>query len=626
VLKDYEVAVDGIDLTVAVRDLGLQPFSELLGRPLPDVGPLNGSFQLAGSPVQLAVSKATLSTKSPGGLTLTAAGKVDRIRLKGEKPIEGVNISFVAEAPGPRALPGLEDLDFPDLGSLQMKASVNDRSGNLDVETFDIRSGSGKNALFHMQGKILQIADPRQMTLQSTFETASHPWVETYLEQLEADNVPLAGAIKISGAADGVLIDEIRFGTADGERLVLQAQGKLTNLFATPEADLQLVVSVPDPAVVGSMVGVSLPPLNSLAINGRLNGDAQKGAFEGEIRIGETTLTSKVSGAFTAERPRIDARFAAASVNLDNMGIYPEAPTDTPVQTSEPESPKSGRLFDDTPLSFEVLKALDFYFALDADKVIGRNVTVEKLDLDIVVENGRLRIHPASMAYTAGFTSSEFIIDVSGATPEFILKVTGEDIDIDNILAYAHEPIILSGSLNLVVDLHSSGRSPREIASNLKGEISLALEDGRIRRIINFLSVDAFDALLTTARRSRFTDLHCLINQIQFEDGVGDIVIFYMDSPKIKARGAGNVNLAEETIDIVLHPEAKRRLFRRGSAVRINGPLTGPSVAMMPVSEAAMLYGDIFMPFVTIPARALGFLFSLIREDNPPTPCVIVQQ
>ena len=51
----------------------------------------------------------------------------------------------------------------------------------------------------------------------------------------------------------------------------------------------------------------------------------------------------------------------------------------------------------------------------------------------------------------------------------------------------------------------------------------MSLENGRIGRIIDFLSVDAFDALLTTARRSKHTDLRCLINQIQFKDGVGDI-------------------------------------------------------------------------------------------------------
>jgi uncharacterized protein involved in outer membrane biogenesis len=622
VLKDYDVAVDGIALVVEARDLDLHIFSDLIGQPLPDVGPLSGSFQLGGSPVLLAVSNAKLSTVSPRGLTLTVTGGVDRIRLDGQKPLEGVDVSLSATAPDTGALAALVDFKLPDIGPVQMKASVNDGSGSLDVKTFDIRSGSGKEAFFRMQGKIRQITDFKQMALQAAFETASQPWVEKYMQQPQVDNFSLAGTIKVRGAADGLIIDGVRFGTADGNRLVLEAQGRLTQLSASPGVDLQLTASAPDPPAVGSMVGVSLPPLDAMAISGRLNGNAQKVVFEGETRIGETAFTSKVSCALAGQRPRIDAKFAATSVNLEDMGIYPQVPVDDAGQTPEPESSKGGRLFDDTPLSFGALKALDLYLTLDVDKFIGRNVTIETLDLDILLENGRLRIHPASMVYAAGFTSSEFVIDASGSTPEFILKVTGEDIDVDDMLAYAHEPIIVSGSLNLVLDLHSFGRSPREIASNLKGEIGLALENGRIRRIIDFLSVDAFDALLTSARRSRHTDLHCLINQIQFEDGVGDIVVFYMDSPRIRTRGAGNVNLAEETIDVVVHPEAKRRLFRRGSPVRINGPLTGPSVRVIPRSEAAMLYGDIFMPYITIPKRIMGFLWSLVRNDGPETPCV----
>jgi hypothetical protein len=623
VLKDDDVAVDGIALALEVRDLRLKSFSDLIGQPLPDLGPMNGSFRITGSPVQLAISQAKLSTMSPQGLALTATGKIDRIRPQGKKPFEGVELSFMAQAPGLRALPGLEDLDFPDLGSLQMKASVNDRSGNLDVEAFDIRSSSGKAALFRLQGKMLQITDFRHMALQAAFETTSQPWIATYMQQPEVENLPLSGAIKLRGAVDGVRIDEVLLGTADKKSLVLKAEGKITRLSASPEIDLQLTASVPDPGVIRTMMGVSLPLRRPLFVNGRLSGNAREVGFKGETRIGKTAFTAAVRGAFAGQRPRIDANFTAMIVDLEDMGIYPEAPVDDAAQSADSETSDKGRLFDDRPLSFEALRAIDLYLALDADKLVGRNVTIEKLDLNLQLENGRLRIYPVSLTYSAGSTSSEFVIDASGPIPKFILYISAEDVDAEDMLAYAHEPIIISGSLTLFVDLHSSGSSPREIASNLKGEISMVLENGRIRRIINFLSLDAFDALLTTASRSRFTDLNCLINRIQFEDGVGDIEIFLMDSPRIRVRAAGNVNLAEETIDVVLNPEAKRTLFRRRSPVRIRGSLTRPSVRVIPRLEAAMLYADIFMPYVTIPARALGFVWSLIRGDRPPTPCVI---
>ena len=99
-----------------------------------------------------------------------------------------------------------------------MTANVNDSSGNLDVEAFDIRSGSGKEASFRMQGKIRQIANPKKTAMQASFETASQPWVKKYMQQPQVDNLPLAEAIKVRSTAAGVLIDEVRFGTADGKR------------------------------------------------------------------------------------------------------------------------------------------------------------------------------------------------------------------------------------------------------------------------------------------------------------------------------------------------------------------------------------------------------------------------
>lgn len=621
-VKDNDVAIDGIALVIEARDLGLKPFSDLIGKPLPDVGPMNGSFRITGSPAQLAVSRAKLSTVSPRGLTLTVTGGVDRIRLGGQKPLEGVDVLLSGTAPDSGALAALIDFELPDLGPLQIAASVNDGGNSLDVKSFDIRGGSDKAASFRMQGQILRVADLERMALQAAFEAASQPWVKKYMHQPQAENFPLAGTIKVRAAADGMIIDEARLGTTDGKSLILKTQGRLTRLSASPAFDLKLTASAADPHVIGSMVGVSLPLIQALDVDGRLNGSARKVVFHGETRIGKTAFTLNINSDFAGQRPRIDATVTAKVIDLEDMGFFPEAPVEDAPQTPAPESSKMSRLFDDRPLSFKALKAMDLFLDINADKLVGRDITIEKLELDVLLENGRLRIYPARMLYAAGFTSSEFVIDASGPIPQFMLKVSGEDIDVGDLLAYLHEPIIASGSLSLVVDLQSAGKSPREIASNLKGEIAMALENGRIRRIIKFLSVDAFDALLAAASRSTHTDLHCMINQIHFENGVGEIEIFYMDTPRIRARGAGNINLAAETVDVVLSPEIKRRLFRRGSPVRITGNLTAPSVRIIPGSEVAMLYGDIFLPYITIPKRILGFLWSLIRNDSLATPCV----
>lgn len=621
-LKDNDVAIEGIALAIEARDLGLKPFSDLIGTPLPDLGPLNGSFRITGSPAQLAVSRARLSTVSPRGLRLTVTGGVDRIRLGGQKPLEGVTVVLSGSAPDAGALAALIDLELPDLGPLHIAASVNDGGNSLDVKSFDIRAGSSKEASFRMQGHILRVADLERMELQAAFEAASQPWVKKYMHQPQAENFPLSGAIKVRAAADGMIIDEARLGTTDGTSLILKTQGRVTRLSDSPVFDLTLTASAADPQMIGSMVGTSLPQIKALDVDGRLNGNARKVVFHGETRIGKTVFTSNVNSDFAGKRPRIDATFAAKIIDLEDLGFFPDAPAGAAPQTPAPESSKMDRLFDETPLSFKALKAVDLFLDFDADTLVGRDITIEKVELDVLLENGRLRIHPVRMLYAAGFTSAEFVVDASGPIPQFMLKVSGEGIAVDDLLAYLHEPIIASGSLSLVVDLQSAGTSPREIASNLKGEIDLALEKGRIRRIVDFLSVDAFDTLLSVARRRTHIDLHCLLTQIHCENGVGEIETFYMDTPRIRVGGAGNINLEEETVDVVLVPERKRSLFRRGSPVRITGNLTGPSVRITPRSEVALLYGDIFMPYITIPKRILGFLWFLIRNDSLATPCV----
>ena len=94
-------------------------------------------------------------------------------------------------------------------------------------------------------------------------------------------------------------------------------------------------------------------------------------------------------------------------------------------------------------------------------------------------------------------------------------------------------------------------------------------------------------------------------------------------SPKIRARGAGNVNLAEETLDVVINPQRKRSLFKRRSAVRIKGPLTRPSAQTLPLQEAAEIYGTIVLPFVFVPLRATSFLWSLMTSDQgEKSPCI----
>ena len=114
-----------------------------------------------------------------------------------------------------------------------------------------------------------------------------------------------------------------------------------------------------------------------------------------------------------------------------------------------------------------------------------------------------------------------------------------------------------------------------------------------------------------------------MAGQLAFDKGIGTIEVLYLDTPGVRVRGGGSVNLGTESVDIFVQPEAKRRLFRSSSAVKIKGPLNHPSATKVPAKEAAILAAQVTMPLITLPGRALGHLISLIRDDkDEESPCL----
>jgi uncharacterized protein involved in outer membrane biogenesis len=571
----------------------------------------------------MAVTEISFSTVSGKGLKIQTDGRVDRIRWGRRQPLEGVAISVTATAPGWASLPGMQAVELPDLGAIRMDARIEDRDDRLDVDSFKIISTYGETPPTAIQGRIFGLTDPEKLVLEASFETTSEPFVLTYLGQADGKSTPMTGKLKLRPADGGIRIDSLHLGTGDGKALNVNASGYISKPPGTAGIDLQIAASAPDPPAIGKIIGLAVPKLSPLSFEGQVSGKLPDIGLNGKMHIGETEISTTLKMTAGSVRPRIDGKIFAKTVDLREVGITPEEP---PQESSAAvlQGSSQERLFGDKPLlPFEAFKTVDLSLTLDAEKLIDRDISIRNLDVDIVLENGRLAIDPFRMAYSVGYTDFDMVIDASGSVPRYTMKIAGEDIDVDDLLARAHEPVIMSGSLTLLADLQSSGRSAREIAANVNGVFSFALENGRIWRIINLLSKDPLDILLTSVDQRKYTDVHCLTHKITFEEGIGTVDILQMDSPKIRARGAGKIDLKAETIELVINPQSKKSLFRRGSAVHLSGALSNPSVSTLPLSEAAELYGTIVLPFVFLPARALGYLWSLIANDQDGTPCAI---
>jgi len=615
--------VSGLELVSSIHAKDATVLASLAGVSLPDLGPLTGTWRVVDREGGYGFDDMEILLGSTEGFHLKATGDINSVMRGAAVSLGGIDFKIEGEAPDFRTIPVIDNFDAPELGPFQLKAHMLDHEGSLDIEKFELRTGPKKNATILMEGQIYGIHNRDQIALNATFEAATQPWVEKLAQRSAPRSHRVRGTVRLAGAIDNFRIKELQVVTTDLGRLSLKANGTVKKISESYEVDAEITSESTDMSVIGSILGRSLPLLSPPAIKGRLKANANGAVFEGEVHLGSTQFKTTLSGSLNNQRPCVVAKISTPVVNLSDLGIYPNGSPEDSHPDTEAESSTESRLFSEERLSFDSLKALNLSLSLDADKVVGRNFVLNKLDLDLSSNDGRLCISPAILSYAGGYVSIDSTVDTAGPKPEITLKVIAEDIDIGVALAHLKRPLISDGELNLAANMRGIGSSCREIASTLKGELGVAIKNGRIKRDIDFLGADALDLLTALPQIREYQDLNCLAIRFMFKDGIGNSRIILLDTSNFRARGFGSVNLASETIDLVIQPKPKKDLVGKRSAVRIYGSLTAPSIRTLPFLEVARLFGEIFVPYVFLPARALGYLWYLMEYDkDEESPCL----
>jgi hypothetical protein len=435
---------------------------------------------------------------------------------------------------------------------LKLKAHIIDPDGRLDildVKEFTFDAGAEEDAFLTIQGQARGLRSSEQRVLEASFRTTSRPWVMKILEDSTPKNHVVEGKFKIAGTPKHMRIKELEIETTgpkrlylEAKRLYLEADGTVKEIEGTHEIEGHIASGASHISVLASFLGTELPPCGTPTVDGKIAGNLKKASFEGTVRLGNSRLGTTLSHSLAKQRPRVTAQIVAPTVHLADVGVYPTPAKDLPPEIeSEPQPDK--RLFSDKPLPFHALKAIDLAVSVDVKKMMGENFVLRDLDFDMSLENGKLQIAPATVTYANGSASIDCTVDAVSSKPGMAFKVTAEDIDVGSLLAHFHAQPFVKGQLNLVIDLQSSGKSPREIATALEGEFRVAVEKGKIKRVVEFMGADAVDFLTEVRSKVEYRALHCMALGFVFEEGMGNSEMIYLESPKMYARGGAQIDL-----------------------------------------------------------------------------------
>jgi hypothetical protein len=615
-----DLAVQGVDLRVEAKALATAPLAKALDRPLPELGPVDGRFAIAGSSQALRLSDLDLRVGSADRLNIAAAGAIDEIHFLPAPAVQGVDVRVEARAPSTAALADAWGRRLPELGALRGSGRLIGGLDRLNLEGVELRAGTPERPV-RVTGRIDNVLFLGAARARASFESDLGPLLGWALGRELPALGPVWARAELADIDGRLRIEALDATAGDTEALSARVAGTLGAARDSSWSGLEVELAARDLAMLSPLLDVSLPALGPFAFKGRLEGDLETPRLSGKARLGRTEIEEILHASFAGARPWISGEIATPVLYLADFGIRPNGPwqQDAAAKRAPPRS-------EARPTSFAALRALDLSLSVQIDQIEGTRLSIDRGSLAISLQDGILRINSDSFDLLEGSAELDAALDTSINPPAITLGATANDLQLGDLLAQLRADVPIEGELDLKAALKTTGSSLPALIPALEGEFGMAIERGRIHlRYFDLTGANVLQWLFTGAALRSSTDLSCFVARFDIKHGVATSQSLFMDTSLARSTGSGTLNLVDQTVDILVHPRpARAELVRLTTPYRIVGPLRDPSVDVSRMGLAGRAVGEL----VLTPINLLGSLTSLVSDwgQDQNNPCLTWNQ
>ena len=261
---------------------------------------------------------------------------------------------------------------------------------------------------------------------------------------------------------------------------------------------------------------------------------------------------------------------------------------------------------------------MDARVSFRAERVVSESLPLRALSLDIILDNGLLRLDPLTIDLTRGRIGGAVAINARDEAPRVDLDVRLANARLESFLRVGDSQPI-TGSLVGRVQLSGSGASVRDAAANANGQISLVTPSGEVREAfaeLTGINVTRGLGLLLTDNDDTIP-IRCGVASFDVRNGVAHVRSMVFDTETMLIRGSGTISLRNETLDLNIEGEPKEpRLVRIAAPITVEGRWRTPEVGVdagdiVGQGGLAAALGTLIVPL----AAVLPFVDAGLAED-----------
>jgi len=238
----------------------------------------------------------------------------------------------------------------------------------------------------------------------------------------------------------------------------------------------------------------------------------------------------------------------------------PDKPVDKPVapeKETKPTKPKNAYVFRETPLPLSPLNTMEVDFKLSASRIYYGKIALKDTVVDAKVHQGHMETKLKFDSLVSGQAAAKIelqtndqqtVVDTVVSLSDFRAGLTrGKEVGADEV-----------PPLSMTLELHTTGASPRQMASTANGRILITSGPGKTSNsVMKMFSNDIINQLLSAlnpfAKTDNFSKWDCSAVSVAIVDGSAEIKTLLVQGDKVMVVGGGGIDLKTEELDIEFH-------------------------------------------------------------------------
>lgn len=280
-------------------------------------------------------------------------------------------------------------------------------------------------------------------------------------------------------------------------------------------------------------------------------------------------------------------------MQAERLSLQPGAGTSKPSASTA----QQGWLFGTSPLGFDALPLVNGVVDVAIKTlVLPSGVVLPDLSTRIslnVESAGVLHVEHFKAGLGQGTLQADGrITGYTARTPQISLRGAAKDFTLDQVIAQANpgktSNLIQGGPAQAAFNLSAMGRSPRELASTVNGQVQLSVGSATVNSALfdnggDFV-LSLLDAVNPLRKRSEENQLQCFVAYLPVRNGLVSIAqSIGIETDRLNVILDGQVNLKNERLNVRIYPTEKTGLTTGVSAagmVQINGTLLNPTLGV----------------------------------------------